>query len=337
MGKRPSGRCAEHSPTGYPCASRLEILKMKNTPLIIFTSLFLALPVLSQERPRIFDNFDTARGVQVVKPSYVQTSAKSSPSSSTVTYATPTGNTKVINGKRFLMPTSMSAPTNQPARTKQSSRMTSMEVSEGLADRETAESTPARGPSMTMGTVAGMRGFTTGSSLHDQYIVESSRKYGIDPLLIYAQMHQESAFRIKATSHKGASGLMQLMPATARRLGVTNIYDPKQNIEGGVKYMRILLDMFNQDVTLALAGYNAGEGAVIKYGRNVPPFAETREYVRRISARYGQISNPAMASTMPRVSNKTATKLAKVETPPLTIQQNAMAIRLPDGRMRLVN
>lgn len=337
MGKRPR-RLAGHQfrpDTRVPRFSKSSI--MKNTHLVILTSLLLALPAFSQDRPRIFDNFDTARGVQVVKPSYVQTSSKTSRSASTVTYATPSGNTKVINGKRFLMPTSMSAPTNQPTRTKQSSRMASMNVAEGLADRDPAESTPARGPAMTMGTVAGMRGFTTGSVAHDTYIVESSRKYGIDPLLIYAQMHQESAFKIKATSHKGASGLMQLMPATARRLGVTNIYDPKQNIEGGVKYMRMLLDMFNQDVTLALAGYNAGEGAVIRYGRNVPPFNETREYVRRISARYSSISNPALASTAPKVTNKTATKLAKVETPPLTIQQNAMAIRLPDGRMRLVN
>lgn len=309
---------------------------MKNTHLIILTTLFFALPVFSQDRQRIFDNFDTARGVQVVKPNYVQTSAKGGTAASTVTYATPSGNTKVVNGKRFLMPTSMSAPTNQPPKLRQSSKMTNMGVSEGYADREVAESTAARGPSMTMGSVAGMRGFTTGSPMHDQYIVESSRKYGIDPLLIYAQMHQESAFKIKATSHKGASGLMQLMPGTARRLGVTNIYDPKQNIEGGVKYMRMLLNMFGQDVNLALAGYNAGEGAVIKYGRSIPPYSETREYVRRISARYSSISDPSVRHT-PRLNEKVASKMLKNETPPLTIQQNAMAIKLPDGRMRLVN
>lgn len=320
-----------------PVCLAIQTFKMKNTHLIILTSLFLALPVFSQDRPRIFDNFDTARGVHVVKPSYVQASARSLQSASTVTYATPSGNTKVINGKRFLMPTGMSASTSLPVRSKQSSKTTSMGVSEGVANREMASYSANRGPAMTMGTVAGMRGFTTGNSLHDMYIVESSRKYGIDPLLIYAQMHQESAFKIKATSHKGASGLMQLMPATARRLGVTNIYDPKQNIEGGVKYMRMLLDMFGQDVRLALAGYNAGEGAVMKYGRNIPPFNETREYVRRISARYGSISNPALASTAPRVNAETASKLTKKETPPLTVQQNAMAIKLPDGRMRLVN
>lgn len=212
-----------------------------------------------------------------------------------------------------------------------------MGVSEGFADREISNYTASKAATLLSGTVSGMKGFTTGNPLHDSYIVESSRKYGIDPLLIYAQMHQESGFKIKATSHKGASGLMQLMPATARRLGVTNIYDPKQNIEGGVKYMRMLLDMFDQNVTLALAGYNAGEGAVMRYGNSVPPFNETREYVRRISARYSAISDPSTASRVQRVSNKEVAKLIKKEAPPLTIQQNAVAVRLSDGRMRLVN
>src|SRR5690606_38467757 len=142
--------------------------------------------------------------------------------------------------------------------------------------------TPTASTRVIMGTNTTLRGFTTGNELHDKYIVDSSRKYRIDPLLIYAQMHQESSFKLRARSHKGASGLMQLMPATARRFGVTKIYDPKQNIEAGVRYMRWLLDFFDQDVVLALAGYNAGEGAVLKYGRQVPPYRETREYVRRI-------------------------------------------------------
>lgn len=310
---------------------------MRNIYLAILTAAICATPALSQDRPRIFDNFDTVRGVQVIKPNYSQPAGtKTLPSSSTVTYATPSGSTRTINGKRFLMPTSMTGPAAQPKQAR-NSRSASMNVAEGFADREIANYSANRAPAMTMGSVAGMKGFTTGNALHDSYIVDSSRKYGIDPLLIYAQMHQESAFKIKATSHKGASGLMQLMPATARRLGVSNIYDPKQNIEGGVKYMRMLLDMFNQDVNLALAGYNAGEGAVMKYGYSIPPYNETREYVRRISARYSSISNPAYASTAPRVSSKTAAKMAQTETPPLTIMQNAMAIKLPDGRMRLVN
>ncbi|HQZ98106.1 MAG TPA: lytic transglycosylase domain-containing protein [Pyrinomonadaceae bacterium] len=308
---------------------------MKKSHLSILICLLLATPALSQDRPRFFDNFDTSHGVQVVKPAYIQTSAKGGPSASSVTYATPSGSTKLVNGKRYLMPTGMSAPVNA-SKAKQNTRSSNMNVYEGLAERE-GTSYGTRSSAMSMGTNNGMKGFTTGNPEHDSYIVDSSRRYGIDPLLIYAQMHQESSFKLKATSNKGASGLMQLMPATARRLGVSNIYDPKQNIEGGVKYMRMLLDMFGQDVNLALAGYNAGEGAVMKYGNNIPPYNETREYVRRISARYSSISNPALASTMPRVNNRTAAQLAKNEAPPLTIQQNAMAVKLPDGRMRLVN
>ena len=284
-----------------------------------------AIPAFSQERPRFFDNFDTSRGVQVVKPTYVQTAAKS--------VATPTGNTKVINGKRYLMPTAMSTPAKATPRTSR------MNVSEGFADREIGNySANKSGEKFAMGSGAGMKGFTTGNPLFDSYIVDSSRRYGIDPLLIYAQMHQESSFKLKALSYKGASGLMQLMPATARRLGVTNIYDPKQNIEGGVKYMRMLLDMFNGNVNLALAGYNAGEGAVMKYGNQIPPYNETREYVRRISARYASISDGTFAQNYRSVSNTQAAKLEKKESRPLTVYEpNAVAIRLADGRMRLVN
>lgn len=127
----------------------------------------------------------------------------------------------------------------------------------------------------------------TGTTVADinAYIQKYCRIYRIDPRLIYAQMNQESSFKIKATSYKGASGLMQLMPGTARRFGVTNIYDPRQNIEAGVKYMRWLLDQFG-DIRLALAGYNAGEGAVWKYGNRIPPYRETIQYVEKISYNY---------------------------------------------------
>jgi soluble lytic murein transglycosylase-like protein len=152
-------------------------------------------------------------------------------------------------------------------------------------------------------------------------------------------MHQESSFKLRATSHKGASGLMQLMPATARRFGVTDIYEPRQNIDAGVKYMRWLLDTFNGDVSLALAGYNAGEGAVMKYGWNIPPYNETREYVRRITNRYNSIRNPNyVAQTVKKVSVNQVAKLEKKVSAPLTVyERNPMAVRLPDGRMRLVN
>jgi hypothetical protein len=131
--------------------------------------------------------------------------------------------------------------------------------------------------------------FTTGNATIDGYILDSSQRHNIDPLLIFAQMSQESSFKKNATSHKGASGLMQLMPATAARWGVKNIYNPQQNIEAGVKYMRWLLDKFNGDVKLALAAYNAGEGSVKKYGNKIPPYTETINYVKRISSHYDKI------------------------------------------------
>ena len=133
--------------------------------------------------------------------------------------------------------------------------------------------------------------FSTGNPAIDGYILESSLRYNVDLLLIFAQMSQESSFQGKATSHKGARGLMQLMPATAIRWGVKNIYNPKQNIEAGVKYMRWLPDTFGGDVKLALAAYNAGEGAVKKFGNKIPPYSETKSYVARISAHYNKIKN----------------------------------------------
>jgi len=104
-----------------------------------------------------------------------------------------------------------------------------------------------------------------------------------------------------------------------------------------VKYMRWLIDKFGGDVTLALAGYNAGEGAVMKYGNQIPPYRETQEYVRRISARYNSITNPNLAKTVRKVSEKQAVILEKKESAPLTVERNARAIKLADGKMRLVN
>ncbi len=209
-------------------------------------------------------------------------------------------------------------------------------VKDGLANRESV--TPVSSGKLLMGTSVQLKGFTTGNPFHDSYIVDSCRRYGIDPLLIYSQMHQESSFKLTATSNKGASGLMQLMPATARRFGVTKIYDPQQNIEAGVKYMRWLLDTFNGDVMLALAGYNAGEGAVMKYGYTIPPYRETQEYVRRISTAYNSISDPRYVHSAKRVSSETAAKLGQKESRPLTVYEpNALAIKLPGGQMMLVN
>jgi hypothetical protein len=131
-----------------------------------------------------------------------------------------------------------------------------------------------------------LKGQTTGDMKIDEILVEAGTEHGVEPLLLYSVMHQESAFNTQATSHKGARGLMQLMPATAARFGVKNIYDPEQNIHGAAQYLRFLLDMFDGDVRLALAGYNAGEGAVKKYGYSVPPYPETMNYVKKITRRY---------------------------------------------------
>lgn len=114
-----------------------------------------------------------------------------------------------------------------------------------------------------------------------QTILASARQHRIDPLLVRAVILTESAGQRRATSPKGAMGLMQLMPATARRFGVADPYDPDQNIAGGARYLRWLLDRYGGDVMLALAGYNAGEGAVDRYG-GIPPYRETRTYVRTV-------------------------------------------------------
>ncbi|MDX6383115.1 MAG: hypothetical protein QOK48_688 [Blastocatellia bacterium] len=128
--------------------------------------------------------------------------------------------------------------------------------------------------------------WSTGNGRIDSLVRFYGSKYGVDPYLIFCLMHQESRFSNNATSYKGAQGLMQLMPGTAARYGVTNPYDVAQSIMGGTRYLKDLLQMFNGRVDLALAGYNAGEGAVIKYGYNIPPYQETRNYVRLITARY---------------------------------------------------
>ena len=281
---------------------------MKKAGFAIFS--FLILGISAHAQNRVFDNFDRSQGVTVLRPP----AAELPP---TVTRRrTKGGKYEVVVKDSLVKKTAKTAA-----------------VTDGLATREGSARPTTR---LMMGSSTHLKGFTTGNAAHDTYIVESSRRYNIDPLLIYAQMHQESSFKIRATSHKGASGLMQLMPATARRFGVTSIYDPKQNIDAGVKYMRWLLDTFNQDVVLALAGYNAGEGAVMKYGRRVPPYRETQEYVRRISARYNMISDGRYIQTSQR-TNDTA-KLIQKESKPLTVLESSpMTVRLADGKMMLIN
>ena len=282
-------------------------------PIALIPVLILLTAVSVSGQLRTFDNFDTAAGVNVILPPPPPAVVK------TVRKKNAQGKWVVVVEDKLVKKTASSKPVQS--------------VSDGLASREGGLMTK-----LVMGTSTQLKGFTTGDAVVDSYIVDSSRRYGIDPLLIYSQMHQESTFKSRAISPKGARGLMQLMPGTARRFGVENIFDVKQNIEGGVKYMRWLLDTFNGDLNLALAGYNAGEGAVMKYGWQIPPYRETQEYVRRISSRYNMISDPQYIQSARRVSSEIASKLEQKKSRPLSIYEpDATTIRLPDGRLTLVN
>jgi soluble lytic murein transglycosylase-like protein len=145
---------------------------------------------------------------------------------------------------------------------------------------------------------------TTGNPAYDALVRQSAARHGVDPNLVFALMKQESGYNSRAVSYKGASGLMQLMPATARRFGVTNIFDPTQNIEAGIKYLRFLLDMFNGDVQLALAGYNAGENAVVNSGYQVPRYRETQNYVKVISSKYSRTKHAAKTGAPAALAQK---------------------------------
>jgi soluble lytic murein transglycosylase-like protein len=152
----------------------------------------------------------------------------------------------------------------------------------------TADATPARRWKE--------RGWSTGNAKLDALIRQNGSRYGVDPYLIFCVMEQESHFNAHVVSPKGARGLMQLMPGTGARFGVRRPFDPAENIMGGTRYLKQLLGQFGGRVDLVLAGYNAGEGAVMKYGGRVPPYRETRDYVKRISKRYGQNKPPTAES-----------------------------------------
>jgi len=121
----------------------------------------------------------------------------------------------------------------------------------------------------------------------DALIDETASREGVDPLLVHAIIHTESAYNPYALSYKGAEGLMQLIPGTARLLGVRNSFDIRQNVEGGVKYLRRMLDRFD-DLRFAIAAYNAGPEAVARYN-GIPPYAETIDYVYKVGRRYGEL------------------------------------------------
>jgi len=119
-------------------------------------------------------------------------------------------------------------------------------------------------------------------------IMQAARDTGLDANLIHAVILAESAYNPRALSPKGAMGLMQLMPQTAKRFNVTDAYDPAQNIRGGTRYLKFLMERFGNDTDLVTAAYNAGEGAVEKYGRSIPPYKETQDYVRKVKGYMAQ-------------------------------------------------
>lgn len=156
---------------------------------------------------------------------------------------------------------------------------------------------------------------SSGNAAIDAMVAEAAAIHGLDPYLILSVMRQESGFNRNALSPKGASGLMQLMPATASRFGVRNIFDVRENILGGSKYLRWLLDRFQGDVRLALAGYNAGEGAVEFYGNRIPPFSETQNYVRAIYSRYVGLRSTSAPPTLAAVEAPRVSEAAKEKIP----------------------
>jgi len=117
-------------------------------------------------------------------------------------------------------------------------------------------------------------------------IASAAYRHGVEEKLVHAVIQTESAYNANAVSHAGAVGLMQLMPDTARRYGVLNRTDPVQNVDGGTRYLRDLLGMFNYNLSLAVAAYNAGENAVIRYNNSIPPYPETQNYVRQVLSLY---------------------------------------------------
>ena len=281
---------------------------MTRFPLIALLILFGCGPVFAQGSGYSFDNFDTTNGVRIrVEPAQVRKASSR---------RVPKTNVPIRNVDASNAGQALSAPTDNP----RPLIAPTVLVYDSLA-----------GPSVNSNSA--LRGYTTGNAQVDQYLINSATNNKVDPLLLYSIMHQESSFKSHAISPKGARGLMQLMPFTAMRYGVTNIFDPRQNIEGGARYVRFLLDRFDGDINLVLAGYNAGEGAVEKYGWQIPPYSETQEYVRRISRRYAVLRDPNAALYAPRVA-----RMQDKPSAPLTVYERTVStVRLPDGRLQLMS
>ncbi|WP_254627271.1 lytic transglycosylase domain-containing protein, partial [Acinetobacter lactucae] len=173
----------------------------------------------------------------------------------------------------------------------------------------------------------------------DHIIRQAAQQHGVSEGLIKAVMHTESGFNVKARSPVGAQGLMQLMPATARRFNVSNAYDPQQNIFAGAKYLSWLLKRFNGNTQMALAAYNAGEGNVDKYG-GIPPFRETQDYVRRVTSRYQNLYasgsgfssfTNTSAQTVSHSSNLVENTTAQITTQSPKYSSSRQIVTLSDG------
>jgi soluble lytic murein transglycosylase-like protein len=163
-------------------------------------------------------------------------------------------------------------------------------------DQQLAQASTAQAATSTTDTSA--TGTGTGSVPYEQQIDAAAAKYGIDPAVLKGLIKQESGFNPKAGSSAGAQGLTQLMPGTASSLGVTNLHDPAQSIDGGAHYLKMQLDRFGGDYSKALAAYNAGPGAVQRFG-GIPPYSETQNYVKNVlsfAQQYRQDGGQAAAS-----------------------------------------
>lgn len=157
--------------------------------------------------------------------------------------------------------------------------------------------------------------YSKNKNAFDHIIRQAASTHGVSEGLIKAVMHTESGFNTNARSPVGAQGLMQLMPATARRFNVSNAYDPHQNIMAGAKYLAWLLERFNGNTSLALAGYNAGEGNVSKYG-GIPPFRETQDYVRRVNSRFQNLYSSGVGfSASSTTSEQSASEVTATTKP----------------------